>query len=235
MRAATGAAAAEAEVLERLLDSRFLPLRWAWNTTTGAFDVPMLAARCLARRALASARTTSAAARAAPHAPRRLSTVNLTFVDFEGESFAVTGTEGETVLEAALAADIEIEAARVLPRPSARARAARRTRRAGRRGDPRPAGAAASSRARRATSFWSRASSTPSTSPTRRRSTCWTSRGASRTRAASAASSRSAPTSRARSSRSQRTRIRRAPFNTDILTLRLTHRHFNRRTRRGTR
>lgn len=97
-------------ILEKSSSSRFLPLR-AWNTTTGAFDVPMLAARCLARRALASARTAGAAARAAPHAPRRLSTVNLTFVDFEGESFAVTGTEGETVLEAALAADIEIEAA----------------------------------------------------------------------------------------------------------------------------
>ena len=113
-------------ILEKSSSSRFLPLR-AWNTTTGAFDVPMLAARCLARRALASARTAGAAARAAPHAPRRLSTVNLTFVDFEGESFAVTGTEGETVLEAALAADIEIEAARVLPRPSARARARRAT------------------------------------------------------------------------------------------------------------
>ena len=73
-----------------------------------------------------------------PSAPRRFSTVNFTFVDFEGESFAVTGTEGETVLEAALAADIEVEAARVLPRPSARARAARRTRRAGRRKRPAP-------------------------------------------------------------------------------------------------
>ena len=130
MRAATGAGGGGgrgARLLE--LEISATP-GGAWNTTTGAFDVPMLAARCLARRALASARTAGAAARAAPHAPRRFSTVNFTFVDFEGESFAVTGTEGETVLEAALAADIEVEAARVLPRPSARARAARRTRRA---------------------------------------------------------------------------------------------------------